>query len=290
MARIDEMKLSTFCVCLLILFSVSIIHCPFSSILKKSSFWILLFVAFLIFSSAEGDDVRTVKKKKREKRLRNKAEIAPAEVVQKQSEINRKIDLNEKYEQLEVSAPGAYGAEKYNDDKTIPSYDDDDEDSEEDLDEEIDIVMADVDEAEEEEIEINDSMLVSAVRNMEDNVKLYFGRIFGNKEDASSDFIDDLNESEDETSADIQLSDEQLDIIAKKIADRLEADVKKDFRDKADVIAEEKVEGKIFCVYLILLSSPSDCCRLHLAEIDQVINEDRKSDLKAKKVSHHYSA
>eukprot|EP00986_Skeletonema_menzelii_P015308 scaffold11486_cov134-Skeletonema_menzelii.AAC.6 len=209
----------------------------------------------------KGDDVRTVKKKKREKRLRNKAEIAPAEVVQKQSEINQKIDLNEKYEQLEVSAPGAYGAEKYNDDKTIPSYDDDDEDSEEDLDEEIDIVMADVDEAEEEEIEINDSMLVSAVRNMEDNVKLYFGRIFGNKEDASSDFIDDLNESEDETSADIQLSDEQLDIIAKKIADRLEADVKKDFRDKADVIAEEKVE-----------------------EIDQVINEDRKSDLKAKKI------
>ena len=151
MARIDEMKLSTFCVCLLILFSVSIIHCPFSSILKKSSFWILLFVAFIIFSSAEGDDVRTVKKKKREKRLRNKAEIAPAEVVQKQSEINQKIDLNEKYEQLEVSAPGAYGAEKYNDDKTIPSYDDDDEDSEEDLDEEIDIVMADVDEAEEED-------------------------------------------------------------------------------------------------------------------------------------------
>lgn len=223
-------------------------NCPFHSILKKSSFWILLFVVFVIFSSGEGDDASKVRKKKREKRLRNKAEIAPAEIVQKQSEINRKIDLNEKYEQLEVSAPGAYGASKFNDNEMISSYDeeDDSEDSEEDLDEEIDIVMADVDEAEEEEIEINDSMLVSAVRNMEDNVKLYFGRIFGNNEDASSDFIDDLNdESEDETSADIQLSDEQLDIIAKKIADRLEADVKKDFRDKADVIAEEKVEGEI---------------------------------------------
>jgi hypothetical protein len=57
------------------------------------------------------------------------------------------------------------------------------------------------------------------------------------------------------------LSDEQLDLIAKKIADRLEADVKKDFRDKADVIAEEKVE-----------------------EIDQVIFEDRNSDMKAKKI------
>mmetsp|Transcript_26017 Transcript_26017/g.44209 ORF Transcript_26017/g.44209 Transcript_26017/m.44209 type:complete len:460 (-) Transcript_26017:1314-2693(-) len=234
-----------------------------ASILKKSSFWILVFVAFLVFSAAEGEDVSAVKKKKREMKLRNKAEFSPAEVVQKQSEINRKIDLHEKYEQLEVSAPGAYGAEKFNDNEAVPSsYDDEDsEGSEEDLDEEIDTVLADVDEAEEEEIEINDSMLVSAVRNIEDNVKLYFGRVFGDTEDASSDFIDDLNESEDETSADIQLSDEQLDLIAKKIADRLEADVKKDFRDKADVIAEEKVE-----------------------EIDQVINEDRKSDMDANKI------
>ena len=198
-------------------------------------------------SSPDADDARTAKKKKREKRLRNKAEIAPAEVVQKQSEINRKIDLNEKYEQLEVSAPGSYAAdkdaEKY---ANKMLYDDEDsEDDEEGLDEEIDFVIADVDEAEEEEIEINDSMLVSAVRNMEDNVKFYFGRVFGNAEGDSSDFVDDYNESEDETSADIQLSDEQLDLIAKKIADRLEADVKKDFRDKADAIAEEKVEGKI---------------------------------------------
>lgn len=198
-------------------------------------------------SSPDADDARTSKKKKREKRLRNKAEIAPAEVVQKQSEINRQIDLNEKYEQLEVSSPGSYAAdkdaEKY---ANKMLYDDEDsEDGEEDLDEEIDFVIADVDEAEEEEIEINDSMLVSAVRNMEDNVKFYFGRVFGNTEGDSSDFVDDFNESEDETSADIQLSDEQLDLIAKKIADRLEADVKKDFRDKADVIAEEKVEGKI---------------------------------------------
>ncbi len=198
-------------------------------------------------SSPDADDARTAKKKKREKRLRNKAEIAPAEVVQKQSEINRKIDLNEKYEQLEVSAPGSYAAdkdaEKY---ANKMLYDDEDsEDDEEGLDEEIDFVIADVDEAEEEEIEINDSMLVSAVRNMEDNVKFYFGRVFGNAEGDSSDFVDDFNDSEDETSADVQLSDEHLDLIAKIIADRLEADVRKDFRDKADVIAEEKVEGKV---------------------------------------------
>ena len=116
---------------------------------------------------------------------------------------------------------------------------------------------------EKEEIEINDSMLVSAVRNMEDNVKFYFGRIFGGNGDGdSSDFVDDLAYSEDEeTSSDIKLSDEQLDLIAKKIADRLEADVKKDFRTKADGIAEEKVE-----------------------EIDQVINEDRHQDMDTRKI------
>mmetsp|Transcript_233 Transcript_233/g.299 ORF Transcript_233/g.299 Transcript_233/m.299 type:complete len:289 (-) Transcript_233:41-907(-) len=239
-----------------------------SSILKKSSFWIFAFVMFLLLSSPDVDDSSTAKKKKREKRLRNKAEIAPAEVVQKQSEINRKIDLNEKYEQLEVTAPGSYGADKYDENKMVPSFydDEDSEDGEGGLDEEIDFVIAEVDEAEEEEIEINDSMLVSAVRNMEDNVKFYFGRIFGSTEGDSSDFVDDFNESEDETSADVQLTDEQLDLIAKKIADRLEADVKKDFRDKADVIAEEKVE-----------------------EIDQVIHEDRNSDMNAKKVRHSIS-
>ena len=176
-------------------------------------------------------------------RFRNKAETAPAEVVQKQAEINRKIDLNEKYELLEARDPGAYRNVK----KISLSYYDDSEDNEKDLDKEIDVVMADVDGAEEEEIEINDSMLVSAVRNMEDNVKLYFGRVFGSTEDASSDFVDDFNDSEDDTSSDIKLSDQQLDIIAKKIADRLEADVKKDFRAQADEIAEEKVEGESFC-------------------------------------------
>ena len=143
---------------------------------------------------------------------------------------------------------------------TESSYDEE----EDNLDIEIDNVMADVDEAEEEEIEINDSMLVSAVRNMEDNVKFYFGRIFGGTpgDGDSSDFVDDLADSEDEeTSSDVKLSDEQLDLIAKKIADRLEADVKKDFRAKADGIAEEKVE-----------------------EIDQVINEDRHADMDTRKI------
>jgi hypothetical protein len=261
--------------------------------LKKSSFWIIAFVAFLVFAAGGDDDISTVKKKKRAKTLRNKAEIAPAELVQKESEINRKIDLNEKYEQLEEKSPDAYGAKKYNDYESVSASFDEEDEGEEELDEEIDTVMADVDEAEEEEIEINDSMLVSAVRNMEDNVKFYFGRVFGKADDASSDFIDDLDESEDETSADIQLSDEQLDIIAKKIADRLEADVKKDFRAKADVIAEEKVEGKfcwldLLCFDLVLSFSnvrPLNHLYCFLVEIDQVINEDRNSDMNANKVS-----
>ena len=252
---------NTFCVSLWqVLCSYFSFHC-FRSNFKRNSFWILCFVAFLIFASATPSEDVTNKKKKRAKKLRNKAEISPPEIVQQQAEINRKIDLNEKYAQLEVSSP-AYGDGKKFDGMeriTESSYDEE----EDNLDIEIDNVMADVDEAEEEEIEINDSMLVSAVRNMEDNVKFYFGRIFGGNGDGdSSDFVDDLADSEDEeTSSDIKLSDEQLDLIAKKIADRLEADVKKDFRTKADSIAEEKVE-----------------------EIDQVINEDRHADMDTRKI------
>ena len=251
---------NTCCESLQILCSYFSFHC-FSSNFKRNSFWILCFVAFLIFASATPSEDVTNKKKKRAKKLRNKAEISPPEIVQQQAEINRKIDLNEKYAQLEVSSP-AYGDGKKFDDMeriTESSYDEE----EDNLDIEIDNVMADVDEAEEEEIEINDSMLVSAVRNMEDNVRFYFGRIFGGNGDGdSSDFVDDLADSEDEeTSSDVKLSDEQLDLIAKKIADRLEADVKKDFRAKADGIAEEKVE-----------------------EIDQVINEDRHADMDTRKI------
>ncbi|KAL7455625.1 hypothetical protein ACHAWC_008272 [Mediolabrus comicus] len=230
------------------------------NVFKRNSFLVLCFVAFLIFASATPSEDVTNKKKKRAKKLRNKAEISPPEIVHQQAEINRKIDLNEKYAQLEVSSP-AYGDGKKFDDMeriTESSYDEE----EDNLDIEIDNVMADVDEAEEEEIEINDSMLVSAVRNMEDNVKFYFGKIFHHGDGDSSDFVDDLADSEDEeTSSDIKLSDEQLDLIAKKIADRLEADVKKDFRAKADGIAEEKVE-----------------------EIDQVINEDRHADMDTRKI------
>ena len=91
MARV--MILNTSCVCRYV-FSLFSIPLPFSSILKKSSFWILVFVAFLVFSAAEGEDVSAVKKKKREMKLRNKAEIAPAEVVKRQSDINHKIDLH----------------------------------------------------------------------------------------------------------------------------------------------------------------------------------------------------
>ena len=174
-------------------------HC-FRSNFKRNSFWILCFVAFLIFASATPSEDVTNKKKKRAKKLRNKAEISPPEIVHQQAEINRKIDLNEKYAQLEVSSP-AYGDGKKFDDMqriTESSYDEE----EDNLDIEIDNVMADVDEAEEEEIEINDSMLVSAVRNMEDNVKFYFGRIFGGNGDGdSSDFVDDLADSEDEESS-----------------------------------------------------------------------------------------
>ncbi len=135
---------------------------------------------------------------------------------------------------------------------------DDDNEAEEELEAEIGNAMMDVDVAEEEEIEINDSMLVSAVRTMEDNAKFYLGRVFGFGGDDDDD--DDFEDSS-ETSEDVKLTEEQLDLIAKKISERLEADVRKEFRAKADAITEEKVD-----------------------EIEQVVEEDRDAEMDAREV------
>ena len=52
---------------------------------------------------------------------------------------------------------------------------------------------------------------------------------------------DDDDDDVAEMSADVQLTEEQLDLIAKKISDRLEIDAKKDFRARADSVKQEKV-------------------------------------------------
>lgn len=118
-----------------------------------------------------------------------------------------------------------------------------------------------MDQAEEEEIEINDSMLVSAVKTVEDNLKFYLGKIFGSDEEDGDDAQDD---DEEETSADVTIGTEELDVIANEISNKLEEEVKTEFRERADKIAEEKVD-----------------------EIDQIITEDRQAGLDAEEVSQH---
>lgn len=227
-----------------------------NSILKKNAFWIFAFFTVLLLSSGGGGD----KNSKRAKKLRKQAEVAPAIEVQKQYAINREAELEDKVAKLVGSDQDDYVPEDYGnaEDYRNGANSDDEEEAEEELEEGIENAMFDVDAAEEEEIERNDSMLVAAVRTMEDNAKFYLGRVFGFGDDRDDD--DDFEDSS-ETSADVKLSEDQLDLIAKKISERLEADVKKEFRAKADAISEEKVE-----------------------EIEQVIEEDRDADMNAREV------
>ena len=136
-----------------------------------------------------------------------------------------------------------------------------DELAEEDLDREVEDALDEMDEAEEEEIEINDSMLVSAVKSVEDNLKFYLGKIFGSDEEDGEDEQDD---DEEETSADVKIGAEELDAIANEISEKIEDEVKTEFRERADEIAEEKVD-----------------------EIDQIITEDRQAGLQAEEVRQH---
>jgi hypothetical protein len=128
-----------------------------------------------------------------------------------------------------------------------------DELAEEDLEIEAETAMEEIDEAEEEEIEINDGMLVSAVKSEEENLKFKLGKVLGSGEDSEDD--------EDATSADVKLSGEELEVITQEISEKLEKEVKTEFRARADKIAEEKI-----------------------GEIDQVIAEDRDAGLDAEEV------
>ncbi|KAL7467293.1 hypothetical protein ACHAXS_007547 [Conticribra weissflogii] len=239
------------------------------NILKKNAYWIFAFIAFLLLTSNAGAQD---KKSKRAKKLRKKAEIAPSIEVQKQLLLQKELALEEKMQQMKASD---YDDHENEDGGFSRSYssssvdyasarndgdeNDDDNEAEEELEAEIGNAMMDVDVAEEEEIEINDSMLVSAVRTMEDNAKFYLGRVFGFGGDDDDD--DDFEDSS-ETSEDVKLTEEQLDLIAKKISERLEADVRKEFRAKADAITEEKVD-----------------------EIEQVVEEDRDAEMDAREIA-----
>lgn len=213
--------------------------------MKKYSFWIFAFIAFLIFSMGSHSD--SDKKKMREKKLRNKAETMPEVEVAKLSNANKKAELNDKYAQLnDVHAQF--------EDSEDTSMINDALLGEDDLDMELGRVHDGVELAEEFEIEANNSILSSAVKSMEESVKFYLGGLFGYGDEAD----DDDDTAMTETSSDIELSEEQLDAIAKKISERLDKDVKSDFKAKADSVKNEKV-----------------------AEIDQVVAEDKDAQMSA---------
>ena len=192
----------------------------------------LAFVGILIIGTGGSDDKQSASKNLREPEK-------PALVI---PEVNTNAQYTQEYDNT--------------DDKEYQ-----DELAEEDLDREVEDALDEMDEAEEEEIEINDSMLVSAVKSVEDNLKFYLGKIFGSDEEDGEDAQDD---DEEETSADVKIGAEELDAIANEISEKIEDEVKTEFRERADEIAEEKVD-----------------------EIDQIITEDRQAGLQAEEVRQH---
>ncbi|KAL7489122.1 hypothetical protein ACHAW6_014708 [Cyclotella cf. meneghiniana] len=211
----------------------------------------LAFVIILVLASGRDETTQDVHTKK----LRSQAEEAPTSAVQKQQEVTKNVGF-EGENTAPFTAPDLYS----NVGDYTSAYNDDAE-AEEELEMDVEAAMEEVDEAEEKEIEINDSMLISAVKSVENSIKFYLGKVFGSDEEEEGEDADDDATSED-SSEDIKLSEEQLNTIAQKISDKLEEEVKNEFRAKADEIAEEKV-----------------------SEIDQVIVEDRNAGMGAEDIA-----
>lgn len=224
-----------------------------SNNMKKIAFWVFAF-AFLLVLSA-GNDSGGSKKEKRAKALRSKAETMPESEVQKLQKINKKIELDEKLAKLN----DAHAAFEDSEDASLNDGVMEDED---DIDWEVSRVFDDVEMAEEDEIDSNNSMLTSAVQTVEESVKYYLGRVFGYGEDGEYDDDDDDDDfSTSGASADVKLTEEQLDMIAKKISDRLARDVKEEFRARADSVKEEKRD-----------------------EIDRIVAEDKGARMNASEI------
>ena len=200
------------------------------------------------------------KKERRKKKLRKVAETIPDVDMQRLQQINNKLELNEKYDQLNNVHDDAFRDDGNEQDISLlngfldETYD---------LDKTMNKVVIDVDMAKEDEIDNNNSMLASSIQSMEDSVKYYLGGVFGHGDNKEDDDDDDDAADFSSVSADVKLSEEQLDVIAKKISQRLEEDARKEFRLRADSIETEKVH-----------------------EIEGVMSEDKKQHLDAKDVSN----
>ena len=93
----------------------------------------------------------------------------------------------------------------------------------------------DVELEEEDAVEANSGILQTAIKSVDVNVRYYLKRIMGGGSEEDDDDDDEFS-----SSADISLSEEQIDKIAQKISEKLEKRVKDQFREKADSIADEK--------------------------------------------------
>jgi hypothetical protein len=224
--------------------------------MKKCAYYIFIFTFLACIVSVHNSQWDN-KEKRRAQKLRTKAEIMPEKAVQKLQTAMKKVELDEKIAVLN-DAHAAYDISSSGSEDTALVNDIMKE--EEDLEVEVENVLADVDFAEEGEIDTNNSMLTTAVKTMEDSIMSYLGRVFGYGDDDQEDDDDDIVESD--ASADIKLTEEQLNAIARKISERLELDTKNEFRAKADSVKVEKKN-----------------------EIKQVLEEDRKAQMSARDVS-----
>lgn len=220
-------------------------------ICRKYTYWTIAFFAFVIVAIGGSSDDGETRQQKRAKKLRNKAETMPEGEVDRLKAMKIKADLNEKYAKLN----DAHANYEDSEDAGLNNGAMEDED---DLNEELNHAFDDVEMAEQDEIDTNNSMLTTAVKTMEESVKFYLGKVFGYEDDEDDDDAVSTGASED-----IKLTEDQLDDITKKISERLEIDVKTEFREKADNVKEEK-----------------------MSEIEKVVAEDREAQMPARDIGH----
>ena len=223
--------------------------------MKKCAYYIFIITFLACIVSVHNSQLDN-KEKRRAQKLRTKAEIMPEKAVQKLQTAIKKVELDEKMSVLN-DAHAAYDESSSGSEDT--SLVNDIMKEEDDLEVEVANVLADVDFAEEGEIDTNNSMLTTALKTIEDSIMSYLGGVFGYDDDDQEDDDDAVGS---DASADIKLTEEQLNAIARKISERLELDTKNEFRAKADSVKVEKKN-----------------------EIKNVLEEDRKAQMNARDVS-----
>jgi ribosomal protein S13 len=199
--------------------------------MRNLAMLIVAFLSFLFLSTGTTSEAQT-SSTKMAKNLRNKAETMPEVEVRKVQNIVNKLDSDTIYAGLKHKVPLKEKEDPYLVKNLIKNQ--------EDLEAEVEKMFNYIEMAEEDEIDTNNSMLSSAVKTMDDSIKFYLGRVFGYGEDQDDD--DDDDDSVKDDADDINLTEEQLDTIAKKISERLEREAKLELKTKADSVKEEKVK------------------------------------------------